>query len=80
MPSVLNSYSFNMSKQFRARCLEMEGGISPDVLEIYNVNNPSETYLAGTNQFRSGQYLTEDEFYLESYMYGDEEWLIAFRK
>lgn len=69
------------NKKYRARCTVMEGGyINPDVVEIYNLEDPTEWYPAGKNQFRVGQVLTEDEFYLNPFHYGDEIWQVAFRK
>lgn len=68
-------------KKFKARCTVMESGhINPDLVEIYNLDNPTEWYPTGRNQFRINQVLTEEEFYLEPYKYGDEVWMIAFRK
>lgn len=70
-----------MPKQFRARCTVMEGGyINPDVVEIYNVDDPTEVYPAGKNQFRVGQFLSEEDFSLYWFPYGDEVWQVAFRK
>lgn len=70
-----------MSKKFRARCIKSESGyIDPDVVEIYNLDDPLECYPAGKNQFRVGQVLGEEEFYLHSFPYGDEILQIAFRK
>ena len=69
------------SKTFRARCTILEGGyINPDLVEIYNVEDPSEWYPAGRNQFKINQILTPNDFYLEPYKYGDETWWIAYRR
>jgi hypothetical protein len=71
----------SMSKVFRARCTVLEGGyVNPDLVEIYNVEDPTECYFTGRNQFRINQVLTPDDFYLVAQPYGDEEWLIAYRK
>jgi len=68
-------------KQFRSRCKPLPGGyIDPDVLEIYNVDDPEEVYPAGHNQFRINQRLTEEDFYLESWEKDGEIFLFAFRK
>lgn len=59
----------------------MEGGyIDPSLVEIYNVDDLTEVYPAAHNQFRINQRLTTDEFYLEPYQYGDEVWMVAYRK
>ena len=66
---------------FRARCTVMDGGfVSPDLVEIYNVDDLTEIYPAGRNQFRINQRLTTEEFYLQPEQYGDETWWIAYRK
>ena len=70
-----------MARTFRARCTAMEGGfVNPDVVEIYNVDNPTEIYPAGRNQFKINQSLSDEDFYLEPFAYGDERWWVAFRK
>lgn len=59
----------------------MDGGfVSPDLVEIYNVDDLTEIYPAGRNQFRINQRLTTEEFYLQPEQYGDETWWIAYRK
>ena len=68
-------------KIFRARCTLMQDGyVNPDVVEIYNVEDPIECYPAGKNQFRINQTLTPNDFYLEPFKYGDETWWVAFRR
>lgn len=70
-----------MTKQFRARCTVMQDGyVNPDVVEIYNIDDPNEVYPAGRNQFRINHVVTEDEFYLAPFQYGDEVWMVAYRK
>jgi len=70
-----------MNKTFRARCTALESGyINPDLVEIYNVEDPTEWYPTGRNQFRINQTLTPEDFYLVPYRYGDETWMIAYRK
>lgn len=69
------------NKTFRARCTVLQSGyINPDLVEIYNVEDPTEWYPTGRNQFRINQTLTPDDFYLVPYQYGDETWMIAYRK
>ena len=69
------------NKKYRARCTVMEGGyINPDVVEIYNLEDPTEWYPAGKNQFRVGQFLSVEEFSLYEFPYGDEIIMVAFRK
>ena len=66
---------------FRARCTLMEGWcIDPNLVEIYNVDDPTEIYFTGHNQFRIGQRLTTEEFYLQPEQYGDETWMVAYRR
>lgn len=68
-------------KTFKAKCTVLADGlINPNIMEIYNVEDPTEWYPAGKNQFRINQILTENEFYLEPFAYGDERWWVAFRR
>ena len=55
--------------------------INPDIMEVYNLEDPSECYPAGKGEFRSGQYLEEGDFYLQE-MSSDSggNYLMAFRK
>lgn len=67
-----------MEKKFRVRCTLLEGKyIDPDIMEVYNLDDPSEFYPAGKGEFRSGQYLNEGEFYLEA---DSNNNLLAYRK
>lgn len=68
-------------KTFKARCTPLQGGyIDPDIVEIYNVEDPDEVYQAGHNQFRVNQTLTEEDFYVEDYYHDGEIYLVAFRR
>ena len=67
-------------KQFRVRCTAMEGGyVDPDLIEIYNEEDPTEWYPAVTKQFRINEVITESDFFLTPFNYGDEVWMIANR-
>ena len=69
-----------MTKTFRARCTVSESGhIDPDIVEIYNVEDSSECYPAGRRQFRIGDFLSEDDFYLENQGSIDKQYLVAYR-
>lgn len=68
-------------KTYKARCTVLSSGhINPDIVEIYNVDNPTEWYPAGRNQFKINQVLSENDFYLEPFKQGDQEWWVAFRR
>lgn len=70
-----------MLKKFRSRCTVLETGyVDPDIVEIYNIEDPTEVYPAGRNQFRINHVITEDEFYLSPFHHGDEIVMLAFRK
>ena len=70
-----------MTKTFRVRCTLLEGRyVDPDIMEVYNVDDPSECYPTGRRQFRIGDFLSEDDFYLENEGSITEQYLVAYNK
>lgn len=68
-------------KSFRARpAKDGNGMIDPNIMEIYNIENPEERYAAGRNEFRIGEYVNEDQLIIHEEMDGKVKKLVAYAK